>query len=89
MAGSFLGRLPSDLVDTLVKVGQRTDYPAGSTIYQQGRIGSAAPPSRVVARVSQQELADVVGSAREVVARVLQEFRPDRLRQPRRKHPHP
>src|SRR5947209_3638361 len=36
VAGSFLGRLPSDLVDALVKVGERIDYPAGSTIYRQG-----------------------------------------------------
>jgi hypothetical protein len=28
----FLGRLPSDLVDALVGVGQRSDYPASSTI---------------------------------------------------------
>jgi hypothetical protein len=30
LASSFLGRLPSDLVDVLVEVGERTDYPAGS-----------------------------------------------------------
>ena len=33
------------------------------------------PRGRLVARVSQQELADAVGSVREVVARVLREFR--------------
>jgi CRP/FNR family transcriptional regulator, cyclic AMP receptor protein len=33
------------------------------------------PEGRLVARVSQQELADAVGSVREVVARVLREFR--------------
>jgi CRP/FNR family transcriptional regulator, cyclic AMP receptor protein len=33
------------------------------------------PQGRLVARVSQQELADAVGSVREVVARVLREFR--------------
>jgi CRP/FNR family transcriptional regulator len=33
------------------------------------------PPERLTARVSQQELADAVGSVREVVARVLRDFR--------------
>jgi CRP/FNR family cyclic AMP-dependent transcriptional regulator len=33
---SFLGRLPRDVVDELVADGQRTDYPAGSTIYREG-----------------------------------------------------
>jgi CRP/FNR family transcriptional regulator len=36
VAGSFLARLPSDLVDTLLEVGERTDYPAGSTVYREG-----------------------------------------------------
>jgi CRP/FNR family transcriptional regulator len=35
-AGSFLAKLPSDLVDTLLEVGERTDYPAGSTVYREG-----------------------------------------------------
>jgi CRP/FNR family cyclic AMP-dependent transcriptional regulator len=39
MAGSFLGQLPAELVDGLLASGDRTDYPAGSTIY---RAGSAA-----------------------------------------------
>ncbi|SRR6266498_2537597 len=33
---SFLGRLPRDVVAELVAGGQRTDYPAGSTIYREG-----------------------------------------------------
>ena len=37
------------------------------------------PGGQLMARVSQQELADAVGSVREVVARVLREFRRDRL----------
>jgi CRP/FNR family transcriptional regulator len=37
------------------------------------------PQGRLVARVSQQELADAVGSVREVVARVLRDFRVERL----------
>jgi CRP/FNR family transcriptional regulator len=37
------------------------------------------PEGNLVARVSQQELADAVGSVREVVARVLRDFRRDRL----------
>jgi CRP/FNR family transcriptional regulator len=36
MAGSFLGGLPSELVGRLLAVGDRTDYPAGSTIYRAG-----------------------------------------------------
>jgi CRP/FNR family cyclic AMP-dependent transcriptional regulator len=36
VAGSFLGRLPSDLVDVLVEMGERTNYPAGNTIYREG-----------------------------------------------------
>lgn len=36
MAGSFLGKLPSELVDELLAEGERTDYPAGSTIYREG-----------------------------------------------------
>jgi CRP/FNR family cyclic AMP-dependent transcriptional regulator len=37
--------------------------------------GQQHPRGRLAARVSQQELADAVGSVREVVARVLREFR--------------
>jgi CRP/FNR family transcriptional regulator, cyclic AMP receptor protein len=37
------------------------------------------PDGRLVAQVSQQELADAVGSVREVVARVLRELRLARL----------
>ena len=33
---SFLGRLPRDVVAELVAGGQRTDYPAGSTVYREG-----------------------------------------------------
>jgi len=36
MARSFLGKLPLDLVDELLAEGERTDYPAGTTIY--GRV---------------------------------------------------
>src|SRR4051794_34165223 len=36
MAGCFLGRLQSGLVDELLAAGERTDYPAGSTIYREG-----------------------------------------------------
>jgi CRP/FNR family transcriptional regulator len=36
MTGSFLGRLPSGLVDELLAAGDRTEYPAGSTIYREG-----------------------------------------------------
>jgi CRP/FNR family cyclic AMP-dependent transcriptional regulator len=40
---SFLGRLPGDVVAELIGGGQRTDYPAGSTIYREG-----APPRAVL-----------------------------------------
>jgi CRP/FNR family transcriptional regulator len=43
---SFLGRLPRDVVDELIAEGQRTDYPAGSTIYREG----AAPREALVVR---------------------------------------
>lgn len=43
---SFLGRLPWDVVDELIAEGQRTDYPAGSTIYREG----AAPREALVVR---------------------------------------
>ncbi|TDW90109.1 CRP/FNR family transcriptional regulator [Kribbella pratensis] len=36
LAGSFLGRLPPDVVGQLLAAGHRTDYPAGSTIYREG-----------------------------------------------------
>ena len=36
VARSFLGRLPEDLVDALVRAGESSDYPAGSTIYREG-----------------------------------------------------
>jgi CRP/FNR family transcriptional regulator, cyclic AMP receptor protein len=43
---SFLGRLPRELVEDLLAGGQRTDYPAGSTIYREG----SAPRSELVVR---------------------------------------
>ena len=48
------------------------------------RVGPAATPGQeasqeLVARVSQQELADAVGTVREVVVRVLRELRQDRV----------
>jgi len=36
VAGSFLARLPSSLVDVLLAAGDQADYPAGSTIYRAG-----------------------------------------------------
>jgi CRP/FNR family cyclic AMP-dependent transcriptional regulator len=46
MAGSFLGGLPSELVGRLLAVGDRADYPAGSTIYRAG----ASPLTLLVVR---------------------------------------
>ena len=46
MAGSVLGTLPSELVGRLLAVGDRTEYPAGSTIYRPG----AAPRTLLVVR---------------------------------------
>jgi CRP/FNR family transcriptional regulator, cyclic AMP receptor protein len=43
---SFLGKLPRDLLAELMAGGQRTDYPAGSTIYREG----AAPRAELVVR---------------------------------------
>lgn len=36
MARSFLGKLPLELVDELLAEGERTSYPAGTTIYREG-----------------------------------------------------
>jgi CRP/FNR family transcriptional regulator, cyclic AMP receptor protein len=44
MARSFLGKLPVEVVDRLLAEGERTDYPAGSTIYREG----AAPRTALV-----------------------------------------
>jgi CRP/FNR family transcriptional regulator, cyclic AMP receptor protein len=41
---SFLGRLPREVVAELVAGGQRTDYPAGSTLYREG----SAPRAELV-----------------------------------------
>ncbi len=35
MAGSFLGKLPPRLVDDLLAAGDRSEYPAGSTVYRE------------------------------------------------------
>jgi len=43
---SFLGGLPRELVEDLLAGGQRTDYPAGSTIYREG----SAPRAELVIR---------------------------------------
>jgi hypothetical protein len=43
---SFLGGLPRELLGELIAGGQRTDYPAGSTIYREG----SAPGAEVVVR---------------------------------------
>jgi CRP/FNR family transcriptional regulator, cyclic AMP receptor protein len=48
---SFLGRLPGEVVDELVARGQRTDYPAGSTIYREGAAARAVLVLRGLLRV--------------------------------------
>jgi CRP/FNR family transcriptional regulator len=42
MRRSFLRRLPPEVVDALLADGERTDYPAGSTIYREGSAPRAA-----------------------------------------------
>lgn len=44
MARSFLGKLPVEVVDRLLAEGERSDYPAGTTIYREG----AAPRTALV-----------------------------------------
>jgi CRP/FNR family cyclic AMP-dependent transcriptional regulator len=44
---SFLAGLPRDVVAELVAGGQRTDYPAGSTIYREGRLPGRCWSSKV------------------------------------------
>lgn len=39
---SFLGGLPSEVVGALLADGERTDYPAGSTVYREGSAPRAA-----------------------------------------------
>jgi CRP/FNR family transcriptional regulator len=51
MVGSFLGKLPSELVGRLLAVGDRTDYPAGSTIYRAGASSRTLLVVRGVLRV--------------------------------------
>ena len=36
LAGSFLGRLPPEVLTRLRSEGERADYPAGTTIYRAG-----------------------------------------------------
>ena len=52
--------------------GQGTRYLFESLNHERVMLG---PAGRLAARISQQELADAVGSVREVVARVLRELR--------------
>ena len=51
MAGSFLGKLPVEVVDRLLAEGERTDYPAGSTIYREGATPRAVPVIQGLLRV--------------------------------------
>jgi CRP/FNR family transcriptional regulator len=46
MAGSFLGKLPPEVIDQLISDGERSEYPAGTTLYRRG----SAPPSSLVVR---------------------------------------
>lgn len=36
VASSFLSGLPSELVEALLEIGERVDYPTGSTLYREG-----------------------------------------------------
>jgi CRP/FNR family transcriptional regulator, cyclic AMP receptor protein len=51
MAGSFLGKLPSELVDGSLASGDRTDYPPGITIYREGSAARAWLVVRGLVRV--------------------------------------
>jgi CRP/FNR family transcriptional regulator len=51
MAGSFLGKLSCGLVEELLAAGDRTDYPAGSTIYREGSYPRALLVVRGLLRV--------------------------------------
>jgi CRP/FNR family cyclic AMP-dependent transcriptional regulator len=51
MRRSFLGGLPSEVVDALLADGERTDYPAGSTVYREGSAPRAALVVRGLLRV--------------------------------------
>jgi CRP/FNR family transcriptional regulator, cyclic AMP receptor protein len=75
LARSFVGRLPTDLIDALRAMGERIDVPAGSTIYRQGesprtllvlrgllRVYMASPEGRQVT-VRYARVGDVLGVA--------------------------
>jgi CRP/FNR family transcriptional regulator len=51
MRRSFLGGLPSEVVDALLADGECTDYPAGSTVYREGSAPRAALVLRGLLRV--------------------------------------
>ena len=43
VAKSFLGKLPPDVLSTVISEGERTDYPAGAVLYRE-----SGPPKAVV-----------------------------------------
>ncbi len=51
MAGSFLGKLPRDVVGNLIANGERVDYPAGAVVYREGSSPRAALVVNGVVRV--------------------------------------
>lgn len=75
LTGSFLGRLPPEVVERLRSEGERADYPAGTTIYRAGsdprtmlvvrgliRVYMTSPEGRQVT-VRYARAADVLGIA--------------------------
>lgn len=78
-ANQVVGALSQRLQDTYATLaahafGTMAERVAGHLL---DLASSGEPADRLVAHVTQQELAEAVGTAREVVARVLQEFRRD------------
>jgi len=87
MARSFLGKLRPELVDELLAEGERTNYPAGTTIYREGDAPRAvlviegllrvymtsAEGRQVTVRYARD--ADVLGSRSWLVARSTWPFR--------------
>ena len=51
LARSFLAELPAELIGTLRSVGERADYPAGTTVYRSGDDPRAALVVRGLMRV--------------------------------------
>jgi CRP-like cAMP-binding protein len=86
VSASHLRDLPAQVLDELLTGAVRVRIPAGSVTHWEGEhaphlelvvLQERGSRPELVAAVTQQELADAVGSVREVVVRVLRDLRQD------------